>query len=161
MIEELYNSEEVDTLIPISKGTNGIIINPFVINSTDYASDHLVRMFATIFFHSTVVKEYRTGMSLMRYILKNRKKFIDYRIAFAFPVMQISAAIMLETVFAIFINTISNPTDIVKDFIAIQIIATLDDIIGAMQLGGLAKYRTIVMEFPTEYQEDHEQHHHE
>lgn len=81
-------------------------------------------------FHATVGKEFRDAIITMGYILKHPKKFQHSMLAFSLPMMQMTAAIFLEIIFVIYIQSISGALNIVKDFIAIQVIACLDDFTG-------------------------------
>ena len=53
------------------------------------------------------------------------------------------AALFLELVFVIYIQNIKDAVEIVKNFIAIQVVATLDDFTGQMLASNIRRYRNI------------------
>jgi len=53
------------------------------------------------------------------------------------------AALFLELIFVIYIQNIASAVEIVKDFIAIQIIACLDDFTGQMILSTIHTYKDV------------------
>ena len=115
-------------------------VNFFVLKARNYASDQVMRCMASIMFHATIGKEFKDALLTMNYILKHPDKFMNASVAFSLSLMQMTAAIFLELIFVVYIQSISGAIDITKDFIAIQVITALDDFTGQMILSIIRKY---------------------
>ena len=82
----------------------------------------------------------------MQYILDHSNQFRSAAIAFILPAMQILAALQLEMCFMIYIQDIEGTSNITKNFIAIQIVAELDNFLGSMYFVGIRKFRGVEFE---------------
>ena len=108
-----------------------------------------MRIAASLMFHATVGKEFRDGLLTMNYIIKHPHKFLNSTVAFSMSLMQVTAALSLEIVFVLYIQTISGALDITKDFIAIQVVACLDDFTGQMIISMVKKHVSINLTLET------------
>ena len=118
MLGDLIADDVFGNISP-SASSSGQSINKFILGSSDYASDQIVRIMASMMYHATVGKEFRDGLLAMNYTIKHPHKFLNAHVAFSLSLMQVITAFYLEVVFVIYIQNIASTINITKDFIAI------------------------------------------
>lgn len=105
-----------------SEGIKGIVPGNFNLNS--------VRLICAIILHVTLIPEARSAFSLLRYIKSNPDEFlggpyVPYIVAF----MKYWVSLFAEVINIFIIVQSDNNIDVVKDYIALGIIAELDNLV--------------------------------